>query len=75
MHLTITNNAIDHKVTCDLSPPQTEGSLPTGPLRCTGGKFNEITLDVNWDGSGSNFEVGVEELWYCLEDPEANAEP
>jgi hypothetical protein len=37
--------------------------------------FNEITLDVTWSGTASNFNLKVEELWYCLENPTTNVNP
>ena len=46
MTMNITNNAIAHGVLCNFTPSYENGTLPR-PLRCTGGKFNEITLDVS----------------------------
>ncbi|KAF2704786.1 hypothetical protein K504DRAFT_506752 [Pleomassaria siparia CBS 279.74] len=74
LRLNVTNNAISHEVTCSFDPDRGHASLPN-PLRCTGGNFNEITLDVTWTGTAPNFDLKVEELWYCLEKPEANVNP
>ena len=73
--LNVTNNAISHEVLCSFAAdPSNDGILPN-PLRCTGGKFNEITLDVAWSGAAPNLSVKIEELWYCLEHPETNVNP
>lgn len=77
-HLTlnITNNAISHEVTCSFSPTNDVADVPT-PLRCIGGQFNEITLDLTWNLSRmtNNTHIKVEELWYCLENSETNVKP
>ncbi|KAF1962237.1 hypothetical protein CC80DRAFT_569993 [Byssothecium circinans] len=74
LKLNVTNNAISHEVLCNFSPTYENTDIPQ-PLRCTGGSFNEITLDVTWTGTAPNFEVKVEELWYCLENPATNNSP
>lgn len=74
LHLTVTNNAIDHNVVCDFTPSYDIHDLPS-PLRCTGGEFNEITLDVTLTGTAPLFELKIEQLWYCLENPTENAKP
>jgi hypothetical protein len=70
----VTNNAISHEVQCVFVPTHTNANFPT-PLRCTGGNFNEITLDVTWTGAAPNFQLKVEEIWYCLENPKSNNSP
>ncbi|KAK6849100.1 hypothetical protein PG995_012933 [Apiospora arundinis] len=72
--LNVTNNVIQHEVACSYTPKYDDFSIPS-PLRCTGGKFNEITLDVSWSGVAPDFTLKIEELWYCLENPVANVEP
>ncbi|OAL53225.1 hypothetical protein IQ07DRAFT_585167 [Pyrenochaeta sp. DS3sAY3a] len=67
----ITNNAIAHSVVCKYVPSYENPNLPQ-TLRCTGGNFNEITLDATWTGTPSNFTLKIEELWYCLENPKTN---
>lgn len=75
LSLKIKNNAISHDVTCAFAPSVNgETSLPT-TLRCVGGKFNEITLDASWSGTAPNFNLKIEELWYCLEQPAINTKP
>lgn len=74
LNLTVTNNAIEHEVSCGFVPDY-NNALPPTPLRCTGGNFNEITLDVSLTGSAPNFGLKVEELWYCLENPKMNVNP
>lgn len=74
LNLTVTNNAISHKVSCGFKPSYNNYNLPS-PLRCTGGNFNEITLDVTLTGAAPNFALKVEELWYCLENPLTNVNP
>jgi len=72
--LNVTNNAISHEVQCAFTPTYNNWNIPT-PLRCTGGNFNEITLDITWSGSGPNNQLKIEELWYCLENPKTNNSP
>ncbi|KAL5410010.1 hypothetical protein PMIN04_010813 [Paraphaeosphaeria minitans] len=72
--LNITNNAISHTVECSFKPSYNNYNLPSA-LRCTGGNFSEITLDVSWSGAAPDFNLKVEELWYCLENPETNDKP
>ncbi|KAJ4288499.1 hypothetical protein N0V90_011735 [Kalmusia sp. IMI 367209] len=74
LSLTVTNNAISHTVKCSFTPSYNNYNLPN-VLRCTGGNFNEITLDVSWSGVAPNFNLKVEELWYCLENPLTNINP
>jgi hypothetical protein len=76
LKLNITNNAISHEITCNFLPTYEVPDLPS-PLRCTGGKFNEITLDLTWSLSSNtnSSHVKVEELWYCLENPSTNVHP
>ncbi|PVI02588.1 hypothetical protein DM02DRAFT_701397 [Periconia macrospinosa] len=74
LNLVVDNNAISHSVLCDFSARGHRGNLPS-PLRCTGGSFNEITLDVTLSGTAPNFSLKVEELWYCLENPLTNVNP
>jgi hypothetical protein len=74
LNLTVRNTAIDYAVTCGFVPTY-NNQLPPTPLRCTGGKFNEITLDVALTGSPSNLGLKIEELWYCLENPSKNVNP
>ncbi|KAF2643958.1 hypothetical protein P280DRAFT_546822 [Massarina eburnea CBS 473.64] len=74
LKLNVTNNAISHEVLCNFNSSYNNPNIPQ-PLRCTGGNFNEITLDVTWTGSAPNFQVKVEELWYCLENPSTNNNP
>ena len=75
LNLTVTNNVISHNVKCSFTPTYDNGFKLPSPLRCTGGKFNEITLDVTWSGSAPNFNVKIEQLWYCLENPATNVNP
>ncbi|KAF2690728.1 hypothetical protein K458DRAFT_426178 [Lentithecium fluviatile CBS 122367] len=74
LKLNVTNNAIAHEVLCSFTPTYNNIN-PPNPLRCTGGSFNEITLEVTWTGAAPNFQLKVEELWYCLEKPLTNAKP
>lgn len=74
LSLNVTNNAIEYEVACSHTPKYDDFSIPS-PLRCTGGKFNEITLDVSWSGVAPDFTLKIEELWYCLENPATNAAP
>ena len=77
LKLNVTNAATSHEVYCSFDPKWNSDSalnkteLPI-PLRCTGGNFNELTLDVSWTGSAPNFDLKIEELWYCLENPATN---
>jgi hypothetical protein len=74
LNLQVKNSAIDYEVTCSFTP--TYGDyFPPNTLRCTGGDFNEITLDVTLTGSAPNFNFKIEELWYCLESPSTNVNP
>lgn len=74
LSLNVTNNAIDHQVNCSFTPEY--GSYaPPYPLRCTGGEFNEITLDITLTGVVPNLDIKVEEVWYCLENPSTNVNP
>ena len=50
LSLNVTNNAIAHTVQCAFTPTYGNYNLPT-PLRCTGGDFDQITLDVTWTGA------------------------
>ncbi|KAK7216036.1 hypothetical protein V2G26_004039 [Clonostachys chloroleuca] len=74
LHLKVTNNAIAHEVACDFTPSYGSSSPPS-PLRCTGGEFNEIILDVTLTGTAPNFDLQIEQLWYCLENPSTNVSP
>jgi len=74
LNLVVNNNAISHSVSCDFNTRDRRGDLPS-LLRCTGGNFNEITLDVTFSGTAPNFSLKVEELWYCLENPLTNVNP
>ncbi|KAF2468360.1 uncharacterized protein BDR25DRAFT_373427 [Lindgomyces ingoldianus] len=74
LKLNITNNAISHTVACIFEPGYYD-PYPPSTLRCAGGKFNEITLDVTWTGVAPDFGLKVEELWYCLENPDTNDSP
>lgn len=74
LNLNVTNNAIDHKVTCNFTP-EYDNYAPSYPLRCTGGNFNEITLDITLTGTVPNLDIKIEEVWYCLENPSTNANP
>ncbi|OAG03828.1 uncharacterized protein CC84DRAFT_1249207 [Paraphaeosphaeria sporulosa] len=74
LSLNVTNNAISHTVGCGFTPSYNNYDLPS-VLRCTGGNFNEITLDVSWSGAAPNFNLKVEQLWYCLDNPKANVNP
>ncbi|KFZ10553.1 hypothetical protein V502_08062 [Pseudogymnoascus sp. VKM F-4520 (FW-2644)] len=74
LNLNVTNNAIDHEVTCSFTPAY-DNYIPSYPLRCTGGEFNEITLDITLSGAVPNLDIQVEEVWYCLEDPLTNVNP
>jgi len=74
LKLNVTNKAISHEVACNFVASYGHEKLPS-TLRCTGGNFNEITLDVSWSGSAPNFGLKVEELWYCLEKPLTNSNP
>jgi hypothetical protein len=67
----VKNNAINYEITCSFIPTY-ENYLPPSPLRCTGGNFNEITLDVTITGTSPNFGLKIEQLWYCLESPSTN---
>jgi hypothetical protein len=74
LSLNITNNKISQTVKCSFTPSYNNYNLPA-VLRCTGGDFNEITLDVSWSGAAPNFNLVVEQLWYCLENPDTNINP
>jgi hypothetical protein len=74
LHLKVTNNAIAHEVACDFTPSY-GSSFPPSPLRCTGGEFNEIALDVTLTGTAPDFDLKIEQLWYCLENPSTNVSP
>ncbi|KAK7967188.1 uncharacterized protein PG986_001465 [Apiospora aurea] len=74
LSLNVTNNAIEYEVACSHTPKYNDFDIPS-PLRCTGGKFNDITLDVSWSGTAPDFTLKIEELWYCLENPSTNVEP
>lgn len=74
LDLKVKNKAINHEISCSFEPTS-EKSLPSSPLRCSGGEFNNITLDVSLTGQAPNFDLKVEELWYCLENPSTNVEP
>ncbi|ORY02169.1 hypothetical protein BCR34DRAFT_88121 [Clohesyomyces aquaticus] len=74
LKLNVTNNAIDHELTCNFDSSHGYYELPA-PLRCTGGKFKEITLDVALTGTAPNLDLKVEELWYCLEKHEGIVNP
>ncbi|ORY10955.1 hypothetical protein BCR34DRAFT_601712 [Clohesyomyces aquaticus] len=71
LNLVVYNNAISHNVSCSFVAGSGNYNLPS-PLRCTGGNFNEITLDVTFSGIAPNFNLKVEEVWYCLENPATN---
>lgn len=73
--LKMTNKAISNDIVCNFTASYKAHDLPH-PLRCTGsGKFNEIILDVSLSGTGPNFSLHVEELWYCLENSTTNDKP
>lgn len=74
LKLNVTNNAIDHEVTCSFTPDYINYA-PSYPFRCTGGEFNEITLDITLTGTVPNLDIKVEEVWCCLENPSTNANP
>jgi hypothetical protein len=74
LSLNITNNAISHTVKCGFTSSYNNYNLPA-VLRCTGGDFNEITLDVSWSGAAPDFELNIEQLWYCLENSKVNTNP
>lgn len=74
LNFTVQNNAIEHEITCGFIPTYQNYEPPTS-LRCTGGQFNEITLDVTFSGTAPNFKLEIEELWYCLENPSTNTKP
>ncbi|KAF2000631.1 hypothetical protein P154DRAFT_619886 [Amniculicola lignicola CBS 123094] len=83
LHLDVTNNAISHKVTCDFTPKkETSPYTPNIPIpfRCTGGNFNEITLEVTLSGNPTStgpfdFTLKIEEVWYCLLDAKNSNRP
>ncbi|KFY31163.1 hypothetical protein V493_01339 [Pseudogymnoascus sp. VKM F-4281 (FW-2241)] len=75
VNINVTNNAIDHEVTCSFTPNYDNNYKIPYPLRCTGGEFNEITLDITLSGAVPNLDIKVEEVWYCLEDPSNNVNP
>lgn len=74
LSLNVTNNAIEYEVGCSHTPKYNDFEI-TSPLRCTGGKFNEIALEVSWSGTAPDFTLKIEQLWYCLENPAATVEP
>lgn len=74
LNLNVTNNAINHEVSCSFTPKYDEFA-PSYPFRCTGGEFNEITLDITLTGTVPNLDIKVEEVWYCLENPSTNVNP
>lgn len=74
LSLNVTNHAIQYEVGCSYTPKYDDFDIPS-PLRCTGGEFNEIALDVSWSGTAPDFTLKIEELWYCLESPATNVEP
>ena len=75
LNVTVTNEAIKHTITCGLTLSNNPGSLPSAPTRCVGGQFNEIALDITWRGTAPQFDITVDQLWYCLEDPNKNVKP
>lgn len=78
VNLTVTNHALGQAFACDNVMVSTDPAapLPTAPTRCVGnGTFGEITLDVRLAGTLPQVTVQVEQLWYCLVDPQSNVEP
>jgi hypothetical protein len=75
LNVTVTNKAIEHDITCDLTLSEDPSSVSSGPLRCVGGNFNEIGLDITWTGTAPDFKITVDQLWYCLENPDTNVKP
>lgn len=59
LSLNVTNNAISYSVHCGFTPSSDRPNLPS-VLRCAGGNFNEITLDVSWSGAAPDFNLKVE---------------
>lgn len=70
----VKNNAVNYEVTCSFEPTY-EDYLPPSTLRCSGGNFNEITLDVTITGTAPDLDFKIEQLWYCLESPSTNVNP
>jgi hypothetical protein len=76
LDLKVTNNAIEHEVSCSFKPDYNNKIfVPIYPFRCTGGEFNEITLDITLTGELPDLDIKVEEVWYCLENPSTNVNP
>jgi hypothetical protein len=74
LHMDISNNAISHTIKCEHTAIYQDHDLPS-PLRCTGGDFGEITLDITLTGTAPDFNINIEQLWYCLENPKTNVNP
>ncbi|PVH95503.1 hypothetical protein DM02DRAFT_675463 [Periconia macrospinosa] len=72
LSLRVKNNGISHEVTCNFKAEYGKENLPQ-PWRCTGGNYGEIILDLTWTGTAPNFNLKVEELWYCIENPKENS--
>ncbi|CAI6332236.1 unnamed protein product [Periconia digitata] len=73
LSLRVKNNGISHEVTCDFKAEYEKYTIPQ-PLRCTGGEYGQIILDVTWTGTSPDFNLKVEELWYCIENPTQNSD-
>jgi hypothetical protein len=76
LKLRLTNNAINWSVDCDL----TISEHPFSPLKntsisCASGGFNDISANVAWTGVAPNFQLQVDSVWYCLDNPKTNVIP
>lgn len=75
LNLTVRNEAIQHTLSCDLTMPNATAPDVVTPVRCTGGNFNEIALDISMAGTQPQITIAVDQMWYCLENPNQNTKP
>jgi hypothetical protein len=74
LNVTVANAAIEYSITCNLTLSDDTSKLPAA-TRCVGGDFGEIALDISLTGTAPNYQLAVEQLWYCLENPKTNVNP
>ncbi|KAH6847021.1 hypothetical protein B0I37DRAFT_430236 [Chaetomium sp. MPI-CAGE-AT-0009] len=76
LSLSLRNHAIDWDVTCDLLLPEDPTSpLAATPVSCAAGGFNGISVDVTWEGVAPDFQLQIDSVHYCLENPDINVKP
>lgn len=75
LNVTVANAALGYSTTCSLTISSDPTSVSSETVRCEGGDFGEIALDITWTGSQPDFTITIDQLWYCLEDPTTNAYP